>query len=308
VIAAACDKLKGAVAGGDAPAFIPADALDLTTNPDILFQVFGERSEPRILPLAALIDGTLKPIYLAPDGWRQFAALYEKKGTRYRLYDDGRDIGSITIRQGMWDNPNVPLYSLPNCSALLPIAAVKLETKAELGFTVDLLATSARLAPPGARPAMPEAEIRRLGRELGHIVGESQGIPSKALEGLNFRAFAVNTGATARPTIIASFIDPTGGTGEDGESLGHVFVIADVREDGAYVPTFSHAFAGSTAGAEYRIYLNHLDLTGDGIQELVLEARLTRGGSYVAVLSYQNGGWQETFQSRSNWCLDERRR
>jgi hypothetical protein len=207
----------------------------------------------------------------------------------------------------MWDNPTTPLYSLPNCDALLPIAAVKLETNAELGFTVDLLATSARIAPPGGRATMADADVRRLGRELGHIVGESHGISTKALDGLNFRAFAVNTGATARPTVIASFIDPAGGSGEAGQTRGHVFVVADVREDGAYVPTFSHAFAGSTANAEYRIYLNHLDLTGDGIQEIVLEARLTGGGAYVAVLSYLNGGWQETFQSRSDWCLDSGR-
>ena len=290
VLAAGCDKLKGAV-GDAAPAVPPEEALDLTTNPDILFQVFGERTDTRILPLAALVDGTVKRIHLTPDGWREFAAIYQKKGARYQLYDDGRDVGSIVIRRGMWEDPGSPLYSLPNCAALLPLAAVKLETTLDLGFTVDLLASSARIAPAPRAARINPADIRRIGREMGQLVGESQGISKSVLDGLDYRAFAVNAGATARPTIIASFIDPAGSTGEDGQTRGHVFVVADASENGVYVPTFSHAFAGSTIDAEYRVYLNHLDLTGDGLQEIVLEARPTSGGTYVSVLSHSNGSW-----------------
>ena len=96
-VAAGCDKLK-AVAGGTASAASApvADALDLSQNPDILFQVFGERGDTRIIPLAALVDGAIKPINLAPEAWRQFAAKYEKSGTVYKLYDNGREAGSAT--------------------------------------------------------------------------------------------------------------------------------------------------------------------------------------------------------------------
>jgi hypothetical protein len=102
---------------------------------------------------------------------------------------------------------------------------------------------------------------------------------------------------------VASFVDP--GNDDSDQTLGHVFVIADLKDDGTYRPTFSHAFSGTTANAEYRAYLNHLDLTGDGVQEILLEARLRGSGTYVTALSYRNGGWQEVYRSRSGWCLDQ---
>ena len=304
-VATGCDKLK-AVAGGSASAAPapPADALDLSKNPDILFQVFGEKGDTRIIPLAALINGAIRPINLASEGWRQFAAQYEKSGTSYALYDNGRRVGSATVKQGMWEKPNAPLYKLPNCEILIPLATVTLDTRVDLGFTVDLLASSATIASPTPGPVLPAAELERVAHELGYRVGESEGMSRKAVDNLEFRSFAVFTGATEAPTVIASFIDG-GAEGADEAQSRHIFVVGDRKGDGAYSPTFSHAFAAATDNDEYRIYLNHLDLTGDGVQEILVEARQVGGGAAVAVLGYQNGGWVEVFRSRSGWCLDK---
>jgi hypothetical protein len=305
MVAAGCDKLKTAAASAGGGSSVPTgELLDLSTKPAILFQVFGEKSDPRMIPLAALVDGTVKQINLTAEGWREFATIYETAGTSYQLYDDGMDVGSITVRQGMWDKPNAPLYSLPNCKVLLPLAAVKLATSARVGFTVDLLATSAAIASPSAGSPLAEADVARIGRDMGYAVGEREGISRKVLDALDFHARALNTGAASGPTVIASFVDPGSETSDDNQTLGHVFVIADRQGDGSYRPTFSHAFSGSAANAEYRAYLNHLDLTGDGVQEILLEARLGGSGTYVTALGYQNGGWQEIYRSRSGWCLD----
>jgi hypothetical protein len=303
-VAAGCDKLK-AVAGGTASAASApvANALDLSQNPDILFQVFGERGDTRIIPLAALSDGTIKPINLSADGWRQFAAQYEKSGTDYRLYDNGREVGRATVKQGMWEKPGAPLYKLPNCEVLIPLATVALDTRVDLGFTVDLLASSAQIAPAVSGPVLPAAELNRVAHELAYQVAEGEGISRKAVDRLEFRSFAVFTGATTAPTIIASFIDGGSESGDDSQSR-HIFVIADRKNGGAYTPTFSHAFAAATDNDEYRVYLNHLDLTGDGVQEILVEARQVGGGASVTALSYQNGSWAEVFRSRSGWCLD----
>jgi hypothetical protein len=304
MVAAGCDKLK-AVAGGTASAASApvADALDLSQKPDILFQVFGERGDTRIIPLAALVDGAIKPINLAPDAWRQFATLYEKSGTTYKLYDNGREVGRATVKQGMWEKPNAPLYKLPNCEVLIPLATVSLDTRVDLGYTVDLLASSAQIAAPAHGPALPAAELNRVAHELGYRVAEAEGISRKAVDRLEFRAFAVNAGATAAPTIVASFID-SGSDGADDSQSRHIFVIADKKSGNEYTPTFSHAFAAATDNDEYRVYLNHLDLTGDGVQEILVEARQVGGGAAVTVLSYQSGSWAEVFRSRSGWCLD----
>ncbi len=304
MVAAGCDKLKAAAGGSAAASDAPvADALDLTGNPDILFQIFGERGDTRMIPLAALLDGSIRHINLSADGWRQFAAQYEKSGTSYKLYDNGRPVGATTVKQGMWEKPNAPLYALPNCRILIPLAAVTLDTRIELGYTVDLLATSAVLTPPPATSAVSPADLKRIARELGYAIGERQGMSRKAVDGLAFRSFAIPTGATGAATIVASFID-TGAESGAGASAGHIFVIADIKSGGVYSPTYSHAFATVTEHDEYRVYLNHLDLTGDGVQEILVEARQVGGGAAVAALSYQNGSWQEVFRSRSGWCLE----
>ena len=307
-VATGCDKLKaaGGLAAAD-PAAPVADALDLARNPDILFQVFGEKDDTRMIPLAALVDGSIKQINLSSEGWRQFATQYEKSGTIYRLYDDGRDVGSVKVRQGMWEKANAPLYTLPNCKVLIPLAAVTLHTRIELGYTVDLLASSAEIPPGAAGVELPPAELKRIAREMGNLVGaraSSGSISSKAIDALDFRSFAVQTGATGSPTVVASFIDAGSESSDEGTTRGHIFVIADRQADGSYAPTFSHAFSGSTSNSEYRVYLNHLDLTGDGVQEILVEARQVGGGASVTALSYQNGAWHEVFRSRSGWCLD----
>ena len=307
-VATGCDKLKaaGGLSGAD-PAAPVADALDLARKPDILFQVFGEKEDTRMIPLAALIDGSIKQINLSGDGWRQFATQYEKSGTLYHLYDDGRKVGSVKVRQGMWEKVNAPLYTLPNCKVLIPLAAVALQTKIELGYTVDLLASSAEIPAATGGADLQPAELERVAREMGYLVGgraSSGAISKRAIDALDFRSFAVHTGATGSPTVVASFIDPGSEGMDEGVTRGHIFVIADRKADGAYVPTFSHAFSGSTSNSEYRVYLNHLDLTGDGVQEILVEARQVGGGAAVTALSYQNGEWQEVFRSRSGWCLD----
>ena len=303
-VATGCDKLKAtaALSASAEPAPV-ANALDLSRNPDILFQVFGEKDDTRMIPLAALVDGAIRQINLSGDGWRQFAAKYEKTGASYNLYDDGRIVGSAKVKQGMWEKPGAPLYKLPNCDVLIPLATVNLDTRVDLGFTVDLLASSAEIAPPAPGPGLPAGELDRVAHELGYRVAEGEGISRKAVDRLEFRSFAVFTGATAAPTIVASFIDGGSDGGDEAQSR-HIFVIADRKNGGEYAPTFSHAFAAATDNDEYRVYLNHLDLTGDGVQEILVEARQVGGGAAVTVLSYQNGSWTEVFRSRSGWCLD----
>jgi hypothetical protein len=305
-VATGCDKLKSVAGGTASAASAPvADALDLSSKPDILFQVFGEKSDTRMIPLAALVGGQIRQINLSPEGWRQFATLYETSGTSYTLYDNGRPVGSTTVKQGMWEKANAPLYKLPNCEVLIPLAAVSLKTRIDLGFTVDLLATSAELAPPPPGPTLAAADLNRIARELGYSVGEAEGMSRKAVDGLDYRGFAVFTGATEAPTVIASYIDGGSESTEATQGRGHIFVIADYR-NGGYSPTFTHAFATVTDNDEYRVYLNHLDLTGDGVQEILVEARQVGGGAAVTALSYQNGTWHEVFRSRSGWCLDGR--
>jgi hypothetical protein len=122
--ASACDKLTPAFAArseGAARAAAPVDTLDISGRPRMLYQVFGERSDPRLLPVAALTDGIVRPLTFSNDGWREFDRVYHQPGALYTLYRDGRPSGTARVMRPMWDAGGTPLYSLPHCARPTPL-------------------------------------------------------------------------------------------------------------------------------------------------------------------------------------------
>jgi hypothetical protein len=302
-----CDKAKGFI-GGDRPAppeIAPGEALNLAARPHILFQIFGEREDPRMIPIAAIEDGQLKKIALSSTGWHQFDAMYLRGGKTYKLYQDGRSRGTVTVRQGMWERPENPLYELPGCQALTPLASVTVTGMTKSSYTVEALASSFERSAARAAKPIPDAELARTGRKMAIEAGAPESVDSRMLDALDFRAVAINTGATDSPTIVASFIDPTAtDAGSATSNTVHLFVIADRDVDG-YTPTMAHVVNGPIAGAVHRRFFDHLDLTGDGIDEIVAEEWRIGQETSLLVFSWMNGRWREVFRGRSSWCLDE---
>ena len=308
MVAASCDKARE-LAGGSSRVqtaeAADAELLDLTRKPDILFQVFGERDDPRMIPVAAIEGGALKQIVLTAAGWKQFDAIYTRSGATYTLYRGGRSIGTVFVRQGMWEKPKAPLYNLPNCELLTPLASVTLESSAKIGFTVEFLASGARLGRGAARPPMSDGEAETIARGVARSAASGAGIAPSALDRLAFKGTAVAAGVSAAPTVVGAFLDARGD--ERGASEGtttHVFVVADRVESGAYQATYVHAASGSASSTEYRRYVDHLDVDRDGMDELVLEGWRFGGETFLAVLRHQSGRWVEAFRSRPSWCLD----
>jgi hypothetical protein len=306
-VVAGCDKAKGFI-GGDRPAppeIAPGEALDLATRPHILFQIFGEKEDPRMIPIAAIEDGQLKKIVLSSTGWHQFDAMYLRRGKTYKLYQDGRPRGTATVRQGMWERPETPLYTLPGCQALTPLASISVAGLTKSSYTVEALAASFERPAARAPKPLPNAELARTGRQVAMEAGAPDNVDARMLDALDFRAVAINTGATESPTIVASFIDPTAtDAGSATANTVHLFVIADRDVDG-YAPTMSHVVNGPIAGAVYRRFFDHLDLTGDGIDEIVAEEWRIGQETSLLVFAWTNGRWREIFRGRSSWCLDE---
>ena len=103
----------------------PAEVVhrtSLANKPNIVFLLFGDHTDPRILPVATAIDGQVAPVSLDAQGWRQFDHIYFRPGTLLSLYRDGRPDGEGIIRRGMWDASG-PLYKLPRCRSVKPLAA-----------------------------------------------------------------------------------------------------------------------------------------------------------------------------------------
>ncbi|HUQ83681.1 MAG TPA: hypothetical protein VM076_21190 [Gemmatimonadaceae bacterium] len=302
VVAAGCDKTKSLLGIGrrefDGPP--PGARLDLTKRPDVVFQLFGERDDARMMPVAAIIDGTLKPIELTASGWREFDAMYTRSDKSYGLYRDGSRIGEAKVRRGMWERSDEPLYSLPGCRLVTPLAAVSLETDVRLSFTIEALAVTAGV---NVQPKAPVKQLKGLearAQRIAYEVARNGGIDSSALRMSAFHHVAINTGATKSPTIVTSFLDPE--SADRNGATAHVFALADDMGAG-YQPTFKHTAAGSVSGAEFRRYIDHLDLNGDGVDEIVLEGWQFAGETFISVLGYTNGDWREIFRGRSSWCL-----
>ncbi|HVE78570.1 MAG TPA: hypothetical protein VNA89_06905 [Gemmatimonadaceae bacterium] len=305
----ACDKAKelaAAAKGGDADAPV-GERTDLSRRPHIFFQVFGERDDPRMLPLAVIDNGTLKPIMLDAEGWRRFDAMYQRAGATYPVYRGGRPAGSVRVRQGMWEVADRPLYSLPSCQLLTPLAAVAVSGARSQSFTVELFAATADLG--ANRPGGDSPAARAAARAVATAAAAEAGIDAATVSALSFAAVGASTGATAEPTVVGSFIDPSAEekAGANG-GTAHVFVIADQGANGAYAPTYIHTVNGDAATAEYRRYMDHLDLTGDGVDEMLVEGWTYGGDTQLIVLGWQGGRWRETFRARPNWCLDQRAR
>ena len=317
ILALGCDKARQLATGrtddstaAAEPQGPPAARLDLSTHPDILFQVYGERDDPRMIPVGVLRNGRLEQIELGGlTGWKQFDAVYGKPGASYTVYDDGRAVGGATVRQGMWADGRDPLYTLPNCEVLIPQDAMTLDAHARPGYTVALFASTRPLRDAPAAQ-MAQAEVDRIAREVAGRVATNAGIAGDALAKLDLHAVAVQTGASRSPTIVASLIDPRADEQSSShERTVHLFIVADRGpEGGDYKPTFTHVLDGDAGTGEFRRFVDHLDVAGDGVTELALEGWRFGGDTFLLFLQYRNGAWSELFRGRSNWCLDETRR
>jgi len=142
-------------------------------------------------------------------------------------------------------------------------------------------------------------------RRVAFDVARSAGIDTSALRASAFHYIAINTGATKSPTLVASFLDPE--SSDRNEATEHVFALADDPVHG-YQPTFRHTASGVVGTAEFRRYIDHLDLNGYGIDEIVLEGWQFAGETFISVLGYANGEWSEVFRGPSSWCLSRQKK
>jgi hypothetical protein len=312
-VATGCDKTNGALAFArrDARAAEPPDSaqLDLARRPPVLFQVFGGHDDPRMIPIAAIEGGTLRPIVLSAAKWRAFDTLYMGTGAAVTLFRDGRAAGTARVRRGMWKGE--PLYTLPGCKRLTPLAALDVDGVPATEYTLEYLASSAPLgsAHPAVKHVSP-GEAARLARTVGEAVGKEQLITREMLAELDLRAVAIPTGTTREPTLVAAFMPPPSLHPDSHDRTGgaravHLFALADARPDG-YAVTFKHVVNGPAAAAEFRRYVDHLDLDGDGIDEILLEGWRPGSDSFLIILGYRGGAWTELFRSTGSWCLDPR--
>ena len=271
---------------------------NLANRPNVVFLLFGDRSDPRLLPVATTIDGQVDAVSLDAQGWHEFDHLYFRPGTQISLYRDGQPDGDGEIRRGMWDATGA-LYTLPGCRALKPLAAVKPRASNANDVMLERIATSGRLATGPTHGPIPSSALDSA-RAVALRVAQREGITRNARAGLDLAVSAVHTGATPSPTLVASYMERGGGI--QGRPR-HVFVLAD-RQAGEYTPTFVHSADDSLP--EFRRFIDHVDITGDGLDELLLEGWANGGDSFLLFMRYTNGKWREMARGETSWCAEKR--
>jgi hypothetical protein len=301
LLATACDKPSADPAADAAAAALPD--TDLSGDPTILFTVFGERTAPRIAPIAVARGRVLESLRLSPDGWQRFDSVYFAPGKKYSVYRNGALAGEVEIARGMFDADSGVLYTVPGCRNVIPQAVGRLRGSIPLEESVELLGASALLTQPVDRRALPryaEAE----GRSLANAVAAGANIGNEDLANLNFHARYLRTGIPPLGrTLLASFVDPQ--AGDLGPGAGETAMILALAEDssGVMKPSYQHAVSGDARSVESQRIVNYVDLDGDGVTELFLEAWKYAGVPSIAALSYVEGKWREGFRVELNWCL-----
>jgi hypothetical protein len=305
--ATGCNKSKPQPLAADMITPAGAPALDVAAKPQLLFQVFGDRDELRLVPLAAVENGAIHPIGLTQRGWRLLDSLYFAPGARYPVYHDDVQAGEVVVSRGMWTDGAAPLYPLAGCSALKPLASAKIVFRQpRTDPYVELVAST---APLPAHPAfkgklLTEAEIAKVGRAFGHEVGKQAGLEPAELDSLDFHARLLITGASREPTLLVSFLDPNAGDlGPGAGHTTHIFALGEMS-GGTYVPVYRHAVSGNARSVEFQRIVDHVDVNGDGVDELIVESWRYGAQNELMVLSFSGGQWRETTRVKQSWCLD----
>jgi hypothetical protein len=298
------DRVNGRAAERKPP---PPKLLDLAAKPPVLFQVFGEARDPRIVPLGVVEAGRVRPITLTRRGWQQFERVYTSPGATLELFQDGRRTGTVRVVESMSQRGDSALYTLPGCRVALPIARVSLQGEAGGRQAVEALASNGTFGRTRDVERMAPEEVRKIGREIALLAGARYGISPRSLDSLDSRVVAVPTGTSKRPTIVIAYTNSAKRTVDTTLMRGprQLLLFADVGEFG-YHPTYRFYQTTTGFSPEFRRYIDHLDLDGDGADEVIVEASLVNVGTAYNVLQFSNGRWFDRYRSDPNWCLDRK--
>jgi len=301
-VAAGCDKAKQD-ADEDRP---PPPSFDVATKPPLVFQVFGTADSTRLVPIAAVIGGTVKPIVLPEADWKRLDSTYFQPGTQYTVYRDGQPAGAVTVTRRMWEPDSEPLYDLPGCREVRPMAAVTLKTSIALDPAFEFLALS--VARPGVSPAAAAPrDVAAAARALALTALSAEQLDSTDIDTAAFSARALHVAGEGKPTIVASQVDANAGdTGPGAGHTTHFLLLGDDPDGAGYRVSYRHLQSGEARTVEFQRLLDHLDLTGDGTDEVFVESWRYASDNDLVVLSRANGKWHESLRVQQNWCVRKR--
>ena len=260
----------------------------------VLYLGYRDGEQATLVPVAEIQPEGLFPIQGigSVEASRSFAAEHLTPGREFTLFSDGAQVGSFSAEVFSVDErycrvrPQIRgSIELTSAAATVQkFLAVTVREGSELGYgtyspvvqTTDLRNTSLRMA-------------LRVLREVGVF------LPGDVIDiRRDIQMFRAQPGAT--PTVVATFVysdDLVVGPAPRGAYS--IFLTADDDDGAGYRRTHVDYRVHSRDGKGAARYFDHLDIDGDGSEEVVLEV-MGEGSMWLSTLTRQGGAWVEQYR------------
>ncbi len=221
-----------------------------------------------------------------------FTETYLTPGLEFTLFSDGARVGTLSADRFSVDErycrvrPQIrgPVELVPAAAAVQTFLAVP---------TRESSTFADRAYAPVAHTSDRLLASTTMVRQLINSVGERS--PGNVLDiRRDVQMFRARPGAA--PTVVATFVygdDLVVGPASDGAYS--LFLAADDDDGTGYEGTYVDYRSASRDGKGSPRYFDHLDLDGDGSDEVVLEV-LGEESMWLSVLSRQGGFWVEEYR------------
>lgn len=219
---------------------------------------------------------------------KRFIAEHFKPGRQFRLLFGGGEEGSVSVVK----------YVEPGCVGMY--AEVKAETTARLGGEVRALATNSKTigAGPASRRAPAEAE-RAEALELARAAFRRNGVPAALVKKMEvFNLTAADLDRDGRFELVGSFrVENNTDQTFDAVTLFMIFEPSGL----GLKPALTWHHRGGEAQYADRRFVDHADLDGDGVSEVIAEGHYYESNDYF-IYKKQQGRWRSVYQGGGGGC------
>jgi len=260
----------------------------------VLYLGYRDGEEATLVPVAEIGPDGLFPIegIGSVEASRAFALDHLTPGLQFTLFSEGAQIGSFSAESFSVDErycrvrPQVrgQIQLIPTVSAVQKFLAAPAREGSQLGYgTYSPVAQTTELRNTSLRMAL------RVLRDVGvFFPGDVRDIRQ------DIQVFRARPGAT--PTVVATFVsDDDLAVGPAPREAYSIFLTADDDNGADYRRTYVDYRLSSLDGKGTTRYFDHLDIDGDGSEEMVIEV-MGEQSMWLSTLTRQGGDWVEDYR------------
>ncbi|WP_409892677.1 hypothetical protein [Gemmatimonas sp.] len=292
-----CDRVQSALNPPVVDLGWQADSTLLAANPTLLLRVVRDDKGVRAVPIGTVGARGLRPLGMTPRGWRALDVRLLHSGNSVVPYRGSDPLAPVPIARGMWEG--APLDTLPGCRVPVPAIAI------DVPDGVHLL-TSGSTPLRSTSRAIARGELQDVLTVVNTLVAPAAGVALSQMARYTRSVSVVATNATARPTIVVTYEDPTelpDSATRIAERPRQLIVVLDKGVYG-YKPSLTFTDVSASRVAPRRRFLGALDTDHDGKAELYfgLGERIAQGALVTYGYQYEGDAWLERFSYERTRC------